>query len=538
MPTDEIMFKFYKLCTICIVVFPLFVGAANLHQSHDISRRSLLHVETNSLNWPGTDELSNSPIIVRLLARETTEENCTSRSINEFPNDLFTKTQRKHGALLFHALFAVYCFTLTAFVCNDYLLPAMDCICTDLKISADVAGATFLATASCFPELFVNVVGTFLTQSDLGVGTVVGSAVFNIFAIPACGALSTVQGVKLDWTVLARDSLLYTVALAALIISMWDGYITSYEAVSLTTLLLAYYGFLFFNKIIYRFFSKTLSCSSTGSELMDEKSPDSPTNDLPVGTYKPFYHGELVLEYRKSFRKSHKKDPSNMEANTVIPEEPPIEEYVEPDTPFNWPKGRTLEKVWFFYTWPLRLILFITIPDTRYKKMRNCYPLTFIICVIWIAISSYLVSWMITVIGDTLGIADSIMGITFLAAGGNMPEFISIIILAKQGNGDMAMSNSFGSNSLDILLCLGLPWTLKTLIFSTNVEIVSHALVYSVIGIIICIIALFIVSAMTKFWINKKVGLACLLMYAIYLVLAILVESNVFFFVNWPMCDD
>ena len=118
---------------------------------------------------------------------------CAPHSIEDFPEDLFTLNQRKHGAVLFHVFFGLYCFLLTAYVCNDYLLPALDCICADLRISADVAGATFLATASCFPELFVNVVGTFLTESDLGVGTVVGGAVFNTFATPAVGALFAAQ---------------------------------------------------------------------------------------------------------------------------------------------------------------------------------------------------------------------------------------------------------------------------------------------------------------------------------------------------------
>lgn len=40
---------------------------------------------------------------------------------------------------------------------------------------------------------------------------------------------------------------------------------------------------------------------------------------------------------------------------------------------------------------------------------------------------------MTTVVGDTIDIPDSIMGLTFLAAGGNMPELASIVILAKQG---------------------------------------------------------------------------------------------------------
>lgn len=78
-------------------------------------------------------------------------------------------------------------------VCHSYLLPALDCICVDMNISTDVAGATFLAMASSFPELFVNVIGTFLTETDLGVGTVVGSAVFDTFATPACGALTALH---------------------------------------------------------------------------------------------------------------------------------------------------------------------------------------------------------------------------------------------------------------------------------------------------------------------------------------------------------
>lgn len=48
-----------------------------------------------------------------------------------------------------------------------------------------------MATATCAPELFVNVIGTYLTQSDLGVGTVVGSAVCNILGVTACAGLAT-----------------------------------------------------------------------------------------------------------------------------------------------------------------------------------------------------------------------------------------------------------------------------------------------------------------------------------------------------------
>lgn len=46
-----------------------------------------------------------------------------------------------------------------------------------------------MAAASSSPELFINIVGTFVTEGDLGVGTIVGSAVFNILAVPACCGL-------------------------------------------------------------------------------------------------------------------------------------------------------------------------------------------------------------------------------------------------------------------------------------------------------------------------------------------------------------
>lgn len=50
-----------------------------------------------------------------------------------------------------------------------------------------------MAAATSSPELFINVVGTFITEGDLGIGTIVGSAVFNILAVPACCGLFATQ---------------------------------------------------------------------------------------------------------------------------------------------------------------------------------------------------------------------------------------------------------------------------------------------------------------------------------------------------------
>lgn len=63
--------------------------------------------------------------------------------------------------------------------------------------------------------------------------------------------------------------------------------------------------------------------------------------------------------------------------------------------------------------------------------------------------------------GDTINIPDSVMGLTFLAAGTSVPEAVSSVIVTNQGHGAMGISNSIGSNTFDILLCLGLPWFVK-----------------------------------------------------------------------------
>lgn len=56
-------------------------------------------------------------------------------SYSDSQSMLFAETQRQNGAVVLHFLGAIYFFTLLAIVCNDYFLPAVECICEDLGIS-------------------------------------------------------------------------------------------------------------------------------------------------------------------------------------------------------------------------------------------------------------------------------------------------------------------------------------------------------------------------------------------------------------------
>lgn len=61
---------------------------------------------------------------------------------------------------------------------------------SDLKLSDDVAAATFMSTATSSPELFTTLIGTFLTESDIGVGHVIGNAYYDMFFVAAVGGLA------------------------------------------------------------------------------------------------------------------------------------------------------------------------------------------------------------------------------------------------------------------------------------------------------------------------------------------------------------
>ena len=112
-------------------------------------------------------------------------------SLDDLPPDLFTEEQRLQGAIVLHFLAAIYFFMLLAYVCSEYFLPSVECLCEDLKLSQDVAAATFMATATSMPEFFTNTISTLAVDSDIGVGTIMGSMLFNTLGVAALVGLLT-----------------------------------------------------------------------------------------------------------------------------------------------------------------------------------------------------------------------------------------------------------------------------------------------------------------------------------------------------------
>ncbi|XP_048455784.1 sodium/potassium/calcium exchanger 4-like [Rhincodon typus] len=469
----------------------------------------------------------NRKLMVAVTANDTQAKNCTDPAIREFPSDLFTNKERQQGGVLLHIAGAVYMFYALAIVCDDFFVPALEKICERLHLSEDVAGATFMAAGSSAPELFASVIGVFITHGDVGIGTIVGSAVFNILCIiGVCGIFGGQIVYLTQWSVF-RDSLYYTISVILLIVFIYDEKIEWWEGLLLIIMYAGYILVMKFNTKIQNCFVSKLTKNVSngnviGNELEDVQSANGVDKEVCVA------------------EKCDNIKNGNIPLDKVTKEGSPENEN-EPEftSPFS-PPGGCLNKMKWLSSWPVVVVLFFTVPNCAKPRWENFFMLTFFMSTVWIAVFSYLMVWMVTVTGYTLGIPDIIMGITFLAAGTSVPDCMASLIVARQGMGDMAVSNTVGSNVFDILVGLGLPWGLQTMIINTGsvVHINSRGLVYSVI-LLLGSVALTVAGIHVNGWkLDKKLGIYVLILYAIFLCFSIMIEFNVFTFVNLPMCQD
>lgn len=199
-----------------------------------------------------------------------------------FPTDLFSEEQRRSGAVFLHVLGMGYMFVALAIVCDEFFVPALDVIIERLAIRDDVAGATFMAAGGSAPELFTSIIGVFVSFDDVGIGTIVGSAVFNIlFVIGACAMFSRTT-LSLTWWPLFRDCTFYSISLMVLIYCFRDSEIYWQEALVLFSLYGAYVMFMRWNqpveramkKLIYK--NKVTRVRSTDQLMPTVSSPAQP----------------------------------------------------------------------------------------------------------------------------------------------------------------------------------------------------------------------------------------------------------------------
>lgn len=435
-------------------------------------------------------------------------EACNPPNIHEFPPDLLSQRQRFYGGVVVHLIVCLHIFCALTVVCDDYFVASLNRISSCLKIKPDVAGATFMAVGSSAPTLFISVISIFFTEGDIGLGTIVGSTIFNtLFIIALCGICAGVT-LELNWYPMFRDSLMYILSVFVLMISIADREVYWYEGLVFVFTYSMYILLMYFNQNVEAWCLRR-------KKRWDEKRQKQKEEASGVSGYDP--ESTIITEEENS-EKGQDGEVNKKEQN----KEWVLED--EEHSRFEVPRGCCAKFVWGF-TLPSILLFYITTPDCREKKWKRWYLVTFAISVLWMGFLSYILVWMVTIIGYTYGIPECVMGLTFLAAGSSLPDAIASLVVAQQGNGDMAVSNCIGSNVFD-MLCLGIPWLIKTTLLSpgTTVQIRSRNIFYTSILLLGSILITVVLIACNRWKLNKKFGIYFLVMYFIFLGLATFLE--------------
>ncbi|XP_030045391.1 sodium/potassium/calcium exchanger 5 isoform X2 [Microcaecilia unicolor] len=409
----------------------------------------LLYVTVHLIHKAAT--AGNLRSLIRARRDTENETLCIASPSSEFPNGFFTEQERKDGGIIIYILIILYMFLAVAIVCDEYFLPSLEILSEYLGLSQDVAGATFMAIGSSAPELVTVFLGVFVTKGDIGVSTIVGSAVYNLLGIcAACGLMSSMIS-KLPCWPLFRDCLAYAISVAALIAIMMDNRIYWYEAASLLLIYGLYIVVLCFDvKINQYIMKKCRPCCACCAEAMEAN-----TEQQPLTGWKE-ESGSLTRWQSRS-------------DSGVFQEESGFSQ--------------------------------LSISLHGLHEINE---------------------------GETLAIPETVMGLTLLAAGTSIPDTVTSVLVAREGKGDMAMSNIVGSNVFD-MLCLGLPWFIKTAFIdrSSPVQVNSNGLTYTSVSLLISIVFVFLAVHLNGWKLDKKLGAVCLIMYFIFASLSVLYELGI-----------
>ena len=154
--------------------------------------------------------------------------------------------------------------------------------------------------------------------------------------------------------------------------------------------------------------------------------------------------------------------------------------------------------------------------ESEDEKQRNIFITVVlgILGAIAIVIGGNMVVNSASEIALKLGMSENLVGLTIVALGTSLPEFVTSVMATKKGELEIAIGNIIGSNIFNILLILGV----ASLISPMAVSVVAICDVM----FMVFTVALFIFLTVKEKELNKKSGILLIMMYIVYLIITII----------------
>lgn len=150
--------------------------------------------------------------------------------------------------------------------------------------------------------------------------------------------------------------------------------------------------------------------------------------------------------------------------------------------------------------------------EVKGPKWKNF--LILIIGLIGLVGGGYLVVYYGQEIALSLGMSETLVGLTIVAIGTSLPELVTSITAAIKKESEIALGNIVGSNIFNIMFVLGVSSTIRPITLSQNIII-------DIVLMIILTLVLLIFSYTHKRKINRTEGIILFLVYVSYLIFII-----------------
>ena len=335
-------------------------------------------------------------------------------------------------------------------VCDDYFVPTLETIVDKLQMSDDTAGATWLAAGGSAPgnviilyciyiiyhlksililvlyiynnilycgiyiELFTSFIGIFIAKSDVGFGTIVGSAVFNVLFVVGMCAFFTPGNLPLTWWPFARDLTYYIFCLGLLSLFFGGtspGEIEWWESGTLFIFYIVYVIMMAYNdKIKAAFYAKFINSKATllnkyqtKTELVQKESIKPANIDISFTGANNSNYSSFKTDLAVTVDDTQPLSDDNIPMSDDITSnnDDDSDDDDDSDGPdLSWPKDEgCFSKFMYLIKYPIMISTYMTLADVTKPEKKKYWPWTFVVSLLWLGAFAYFMVWWAVIVG-------------------------------------------------------------------------------------------------------------------------------------------
>uniref|UniRef100_A0A6I8QFA9 Solute carrier family 8 (sodium/lithium/calcium exchanger), member B1 n=1 Tax=Xenopus tropicalis TaxID=8364 RepID=A0A6I8QFA9_XENTR len=460
-------------------------------------------------------------------------------------------------AIFLYTLWLLYLFIILAVTAEKFFCPNLSAISRILRLSHNVAGVTFLAFGNGAPDVF-SAVAAFSDSrtAGLAIGALFGAGVFVTTVV--AGGITIVKPFTAASRPFLRDIVFYISAIFLTFFILYQGFVTLAEALVYLLLYLVYVFVVVISTWIYRRMRQQQLAVPITEEPGDEYQPLLP---LQRSTWQILSSELNPVDSRKWKQKSWKwrtfkliKVPVEILLLLTVPVVDPDKEEQNWQRPLNCLHLITTPLLCVFTinagsyglyiingvipVWAVLLIIgtflaavvFLTTTNGEPPKYHCLFSfLGFVASALWISAAATEIVNLLRTFGVIFRLSNTVLGLTLLAWGNSIGDFVSDITLARQGYPRMAFSACFGGIIFNVLIGVGLGCLLQMGPSRTSLQLEHQGLLVWILagGLGISLVFSLISVPAQSFHLRRGYGVALFFIYAVFLTVALLTEFGI-----------